>query len=115
VNARQRRHKDSGDLDTAQIPSGEHENSGIARSKRGNFQRTISQSLILGQHDPATFADLPEPYTVVFVASKIVVVNFDREVGFDEFRSDWLYAKRPVDEEYRLIRRLRSGLLLRLH
>ncbi len=41
-----------------------------------------------------------EPYTIVFVASKMVVVNFDREANVDEFRSDWLYAKRPVDEEY---------------
>jgi hypothetical protein len=29
----------------------------------------------------------------------MVVVNLDDETCFDEFRTDWFYAQRPVDEE----------------
>lgn len=41
----------------------------------------------------------------------MVVVNLNYETRFDEFRSDRLYAERPVEEEYGPIRRLRNGSL----
>ena len=95
--------------------SRKHEHSGFAGSQGSDLQRTISQPLILGEHNPAPLADRPKPDAVLLITSEMVVVNLDNKTSLDEFRSDWVYAQRPVDEEYRLIRRLRSGSLLRWH
>jgi hypothetical protein len=83
--------------------------------RSADCKSTISEPLILGEHDPALLANRPKPNAVLLIAPEMVVVNLDDETCFDEFRTDWFYAQRPVDEEYRSIRRLRNGLLLRLH
>jgi hypothetical protein len=83
--------------------------------QRGHLQRTVSQLLILGEHNPTLRADLPNPDAVLLITREMVVVDLDYETGLDELRADWLYAQRPVDEEYGFIRPLRSGWLLRSH
>jgi hypothetical protein len=83
-----------------EITSREYEDSRVAGAQRGNLQRTISQSLVLGKHDPAPLARRPQPDTIFLVASKMVVMNLDRNAGPNEFSSNWLNAERPVDEEY---------------
>lgn len=112
---RQRCQEDRRDFDSAQIPRSEDEHSGFAGSQSRDLQRTVSQPLILGEHNPAALADRLKPDAVFLITRKMVVVDLDYETGLDELRSDWIYAKRPVDEEYRFIRRLRSGWLLRSH
>jgi hypothetical protein len=65
------------DFDSAEIPGGKHEHSGAAGSQRRDLQRTISQSLILGQDHPASLTYRLKPNAIIFVASEMVVVNFD--------------------------------------
>lgn len=106
---RQCRQENGRDLDAPEIPRRKDEYPGFAGSQRRDLQRTVSQPLILGENDPATLADRPKPDAVFLITREMVVVDLDRETGFDELRSDWIYAQRPVDEEYGLIRRRRSG------
>ena len=103
------------DFDAPEIPRSKDEYSGFAGSQCCDLQGTISEPLILGEHNPTSLADPTKPDAVLFITREMVVVDFDHETSLDEFRSDWLYAQRPVDEEYRFIRRLRSGWLLRSH
>ena len=110
----QRCQKNCGDLASAKVPGGENEHPRVAGAQRADFQRAVPESLVLGQNDPPVLTDCLEPDAVFLVAGKMIVVNLDRDPRVDQLRSDWLYAKRPVDEEYGSIRRLRIGLLLRL-
>jgi len=107
--------KGRGDLAPSKVACGQDEYSRFACSQGANLQRTISQPLILREHNPAACSDRLEPDTIFLVPSEMVVVNLDGETRVDQFRSDWLYAQRPVDKEYGPIRRPRSGWLLRSH
>jgi len=75
-----------------EIASRQYEHSGLAGSQRRKLQRAISQSLILGEDDPAALAGPREPNAIFLIASEMLVVDFNRKTGLDEFRSDWLYA-----------------------
>lgn len=112
---RQCRSEDRSDFGTSEIAGCKDEHSRFAGSERGDLQRSVSQPLILGEHHPAALADGSKPDAVLLIAREMVVVDLDCETNLDEFRSDWIYAKRPVDEKYGFIRRLRSGWLLRFH
>ena len=81
-----------GDLDTTQIAGREYEHSSVAGSQCRNLQWTISQSLILGEDDPASLTYRLKPNAVLLVASEMVVVDLNDETRVDEFRSDWFYA-----------------------
>ncbi len=115
TDPRQGSYKDSRDLAAPEIPRRKDEHPRPAGSERGDFQRAVSEPLILGEHNPPALADCPKPDAVFLIPREMVVMDLDREVGFCQFRADWIYAQRPVDEDYRFIRRLRSGLLLRWH
>ena len=115
VYARQRCDEDGGDLTAAKVPGSEDEHPRIACTKGSDLQGTVPQFLVLGQDNPAALSYLLEPDTVFLVASEMIVVNLNDEPRVDQFRPNWLYTQRPVDEEYGPIRRLRSGWLLRSH
>jgi len=115
ADLRQRGQENRRDFGAPEIPRRQDEHSGFACPQRGDLKRAISQPLILGKHDPAMLADRPKPNAILRITREMVVVDLDDEISIDKFRSDWFYSQRPVDEEYRSIRRLRSELLLRLH
>jgi len=85
---RQRCQEDRRDFDSAQIPRSEDEHSGFAGSQSRDLQRTVSQPLILGEHNPAALADRLKPDAVFLITRKMVVVDLDYETGLDELRSD---------------------------
>jgi len=87
ANAREGRDEDRRDLGASEIASREDEHSGVAGTERRDLQRTISQSLVLGQDDPAPLAGRLEPDTIVFIASEMVVMNLDPETALDKFCS----------------------------
>ena len=87
---RQCRQKDRRDFDSAQIRRRQNENSGLAGSQRGDLQRTVSQPLVLGEHNPASLADRLKPDAVFLIAGEMIVVDLNRETGLDELRSDWI-------------------------
>ena len=49
-------------------------------------------AVILGEHNPAPFADPPKPDAVLLVPRKMYIVDLDYETGLDELRSDWIFA-----------------------
>ena len=75
-------------MGTPEIACRKDEHSGIADSERRDFQRAISQSLILCEDNPAPLADRLEPDAILFITNEMVVVNLDNEPGIDEFCSD---------------------------
>ena len=100
ADPRQRSQENRCDFGATEITGGEDEHPGFAGSQRGDLQWTISQPLILGQHNPTALASRTEPDAVLLITREMVIVDLDCETGFHKFRSDWLYAQRPVDEEY---------------
>ena len=111
----QRGQKHSRDLGAPEITRREDEHSGLALSQRGDLQWAVSQPLVLREHNPGSVADRPKPGAVLLITRKVVVVDLDQETRLDELSSERIYSQRPVDEEYRFVRRPRSGLLLRWH
>src|SRR5580658_479167 len=87
------------------IAGSKDEHSRFACSQSGDFQRTVSQPLILGENHPAALADCPKPCAVLLITHEVIVVDLDHKTGFDKLRSDWFYAQRPVDEKYSSVRR----------
>ena len=96
-------------LNASEIAGRKDEHSGFAGSQRCDLQRTVSQPLIVGQHNPTPLADRPKPHAILFITREMVIVDLDHETTLSERRSDWIDAKRPVGEENRFFRRLRSG------
>jgi hypothetical protein len=79
VNAWDGPQENRGDFYSSEIAGGKDEHSRVAGSQCRDLQRTISQSLILGEDDPASLTDRPKPNAVFLVASEMVVVNLDDE------------------------------------
>ena len=75
----------------------------------------VSQPLILRQYNPTPFANLPKSDAVLLIPCEVIVVHLHGETIVHKLRSDRFRAEGPVYEEYRPIRRLRSGWLLRSH
>jgi len=93
ANPWQCRQENRGDLSAPEIAGGQDEDPGLAGSQRCDLQRTVSQSLIFGEDDPASLTRPPEPDAVFFIAREMVVVDHDCEARFDEFGTDWFYAE----------------------
>ena len=77
ANPRECLKEDRRDLDSPEIASRQNEHPGFARSQRRDLQRTVSQSLILGEDHPAPFADRLEPDAILLIASEMLVVNLN--------------------------------------
>lgn len=83
--------EDGGDLTATKIPCREDEYPHVTCSQRAYLQRAVSEALILCEHNPAALS-----YGLLAADGFFDRTDLQTEV----------YAKRPVDKEYRPVRRL---------
>jgi len=63
------------------------------------FSDSVADPIILGEDDPAAFADFDEPIFVFSVRREVVIVNLDSFADFPQCLSDDLFTKGTVDEK----------------
>jgi hypothetical protein len=63
---------------SSEITGYQDEYAGAAGTQRGDFKRSITKPLILGQDNPGARAYFAEPDLVIFVALEVIVMNLDR-------------------------------------
>lgn len=65
-----------------------------------------SDAVVLRQHHPVSRADVSKPYLVFRILGKMIVVNLYPRSGSAQRLSDGFFAKRAINEENNLVKRL---------
>jgi hypothetical protein len=81
-----------------ELAGGQYKSPDSRWRKRRSFSDSVADPIILGEHDPAAFADFGEPVFIFSVRGEVVIVDLDGLADFPQRLSDDLFTKGTVDE-----------------
>jgi len=92
-------YKGGGHFFPLELAGTQHKSPYFRRRNCRSFSDTVTDAIILGEHDPAALADFCKPIFVFSVRSKMIVVNLDDLADFPQRLGDDLPTERTVNKK----------------
>ena len=100
-------HEDLSHFLSLQISRGQDKRPHARLHKRQPFDVSIPDSMVFGEHNPASLSSLGEPVFILGIGREVVVVDVKGYAGLAERDSYALLSEGPIEEEDWSFRRLR--------